>query len=154
MNAADLKEALASGKVSAYITDFPTEETVGVPGITTIPHLGASTEESEENCAVMAADQLIDYLENGNIKNSVNYPSIDLPRMDSGRIVILHKNIPNMISHITSTLAERNINIENMVNRSRGDYAATLVDTYAEITPEMQAIMESMDGIIKVTVIR
>ena len=154
VNAADLKEALASGQVSAYVTDFPTEETVGVPGIITIPHLGASTEESEENCAVMAADQVMDFLENGNIKNSVNYPAVDMPRTDAGRLVILHRNIPNMISHVASTLAERQINIENMANRSRGDFSVMLVDTYAEITAEMQATIESMEGIIKVIVIR
>ena len=154
VNAADLKEALAYGQVSAYVTDFPTEETVGVPGIITIPHLGASTEESEENCAVMAADQVMDFLENGNIKNSVNYPAVDMPRTDAGRLVILHRNIPNMISHVASTLAERQINIENMANRSRGDFSVMLVDTYAEITAEMQATIESMEGIIKVIVIR
>ena len=150
----DLKEAIASGQVSAYVTDFPTEETVGVPGIIAIPHLGASTEESEENCAVMAADQLIDFLENGNIKNSVNYPAVDMPRTDAGRLVILHRNIPNMISHVASTLAERKINIENMVNRSRGDFSVTLIDTYAEITADMRTAIESMEGIIKVIVIR
>ena len=153
VNAVDLEKAIADGQVAAYVTDFPTEETVNVPGIIAIPHLGASTEESEDNCAVMAADQLTAYLETGNIKNSVNYPAIEMPRMDANRIVILHKNIPNMISHVTSTLAERNINIENMANRSRGEYAVTLVDTYAEITPEMQAQIESEEGIIRVIVI-
>lgn len=148
--AADIKAALADGHVSAYVTDFPTEETVNTPGIITIPHLGASTEESEDNCAVMAANELIDYLENGNIKNSVNYPAINMPRTDAGRLVILHKNIPNMISHITSTLANNNINIENMANRSKNDYACTLIDTYAEVTDDMISIMESMEGIIRV----
>ena len=148
--AADLKEALADGKVSAYVTDFPTEETVGVENIVTIPHLGASTAESEDNCAVMAADELIDYLENGNIKNSVNYPSVDMPRTGDTRLVILHKNIPNMISSITSELAEKNINIENLANRSRNDYAVTLVDTIADITDEIVAAIEATDGIIRV----
>ena len=151
--AADLKAALASGKVAAYVTDFPTEDTVNVPGIVTIPHLGASTEESEENCAAMAADELKDYLENGTIRNSVNYPAVDMPRTDAGRLVILHKDIPNMISHISSTLAERSINIENLADRSRGEYAVGLVDTYAEITPEIVAGIESMEGIIRVIVL-
>lgn len=148
--AADLKAAISDGKVGAYVTDFPTEETVNTPGIVTIPHLGASTGESEDNCAVMAADQLMDYLENGNIKNSVNYPSIDMPKTDANRLVILHKNIPNMISHITSTLAQQNINIENMANRSRNDYAVTLVDVHADITDELVDLIASMDGIIRV----
>lgn len=148
--AADLKAAISDGKVGAYVTDFPTEETVNTPGIVTIPHLGASTGESEDNCAVMAADQLMDYLENGNIKNSVNYPSIDMPKIDANRLVILHKNIPNMISHITSTLAQQNINIENMANRSRNDYAVTLVDVHADITDELVDLIASMDGIIRV----
>ena len=153
VNAADLKAALESGKVASYVTDFPTEEILGVPGVIAIPHLGASTEESEENCAAMAADELIQFLETGNIRNSVNFPAIDMPRTDAGRIVILHKNIPNMISHVTSTLADRNINIENMVNRSRGDYAVSLMDTYAKITPEMTHELESEEGIIRAIVI-
>lgn len=148
--AADIKSAIADGHVSAYVTDFPTEETVNTPGIITIPHLGASTEESEDNCAVMAAKELIEFLENGNIKNSVNYPSVEMPRSEAGRLVILHKNIPNMLSHITSTLAGHDINIENMANRSKGDYACTLVDTYANVNDDMVSGIESMDGIIRV----
>lgn len=148
--AADIKEAILDGHVSAYVTDFPTEETVNVPGIITIPHLGASTEESEDNCAVMAAQELIEYLTTGSIKNSVNFPAIEMAMTDAKRLVIFHKNIPNMISHITSALAGSNINIENMANRSRGDYACTLIDTYADITDEMISKIESMDGIIRV----
>ncbi len=148
--AADIKAAIADGHVSAYVTDFPTEETINTPGIITIPHLGASTEESEDNCAVMAANQLIEFLNNGNIRNSVNYPNIDMPRSDALRLVILHRNIPNMISHISSTLAAKNINIEHMANRSKNDYACTLVDTYADVTDDMIAAMEAMEGIIKV----
>lgn len=148
--ASDIKAAIADGHVSAYVTDFPTEETINTPGIVTIPHLGASTGESEDNCAIMAADQLIEYLTTGNIKNSVNYPAISMPKTDANRIVILHKNIPNMISHVTSTLAAQNINIENMANRSKGDYACTLIDTYTDVTEEVFAAMKSMDGIIRV----
>ena len=153
VNAAELKEALADGRVAAYVTDFPTEEVVNVPGIVAIPHLGASTEESEENCAVMAANELTDYLENGTIRNSVNYPALEMPRTDAGRLVIFHKNIPNMISHISSTLADRSINIENLVDRSRGEYAAGLVDTYAEINEDIVASIEAMEGIIRVIVL-
>lgn len=148
--AADLKEALADGHVAAYVTDFPTEETINVPGITTIPHLGASTEEAEDNCAEMAALELIDYIENGNIRNSVNYPAIDMPRSNANRVVILHKNVPNMISQITSVFAADNINIENMANRSRGDYAVTLIDTNADVTDAMQADIAKVEGIIRV----
>lgn len=148
--ASDVKEALADGKIASYVTDFPTEETVNVPGIIAIPHLGASTEEAEDNCAVMAAEELIKFLETGNIKNSVNYPSIEMPKTDAGRLVILHKNIPNMISHISSTLAKQNINIENMANRSKGDYAVTLIDTYADVTADMIDTIQSMEGIIRV----
>jgi len=153
VNAADLKAALADGRVAAYVTDFPTEEVVNVPGIVAIPHLGASTEESEENCAVMAAEELKDFLENGTIRNSVNYPAVEMPRTDAGRLVILHKNIPNMISHISSTLAERGINIENFVDHSRGEYAVCLVDTYADIHSEIESSIEAMEGIIRVIVL-
>ena len=150
VNAADLKAALADGRIAAYVTDFPTEDVVNVPGIVTIPHLGASTEESEENCAVMAAEELKDFLENGTIRNSVNYPAVEMPRTDAGRLVILHKNIPNMISHISSTLAERGINIENFVDHSRGEYAVCLLDTYADIHSEIASSIEAMEGIIRV----
>lgn len=148
--AADLKDALADGHVSSYVTDFPTEEVINVPGIIAIPHLGASTIESEDNCAVMAAKEIINFLENGNIRNSVNYPNIEMQKTDASRLVILHKNIPNMISHISTTLSNQNINIENMANRSKNDYACTLVDTYANITDELISAIENMDGIIRV----
>lgn len=150
VNDDDIEEALKSGKVRKYVTDFPNARTAGMEGVIAIPHLGASTEESEDNCAVMAAEELVSYLETGNIKNSVNYPSIDMPYHDGIRLVILHRNIPNMISHITSTLANQNINIENLANRSKGDYAVTLVDTIANITPDMIETIQSMDGIIRV----
>ncbi len=148
--AADLKDALTDGHVSSYVTDFPTEEVINVPGIIAIPHLGASTIESEDNCAVMAAKEIINFLENGNIRNSVNYPNIEMQKTDASRLVILHKNIPNMISHISTTLSNQNINIENLANRSKNDYACTLVDTYANITDELISAIENMDGIIRV----
>ncbi len=149
--AADLKEALADGHISAYVTDFPTEETINVPGIITIPHLGASTAESEDNCAVMAANQLIDFLTNGNIKNSVNYPNISMPRTEPYRLVILHKNVPNIISQVTSSLANQHVNIENMANRSKGNFACTLIDSNHEIIPETVSSIEAIDGVVRVT---
>ncbi len=129
VNNDDIKEALASGKVSCYVTDFPTEETINVPGIITTPHLGASTAESEDNCAVMAAHQIDDFLTNGNIKNSVNYPDISMARSEGGRLLVLHKNLPNILSAITSLISDQGININHMANRSKGDYACTIVDT-------------------------
>ena len=149
VNAADLKAAIADGKVASYVTDFPTEETIGVKGIVTIPHLGASTEESEDNCAVMAANELIDYLENGNIKNSVNFPNLNLPHTAAHRVVILHKNIPNTIARITGSLAEQNINIENLVNASKGDYAGTIAETNSPIDDSVIEKIASVDGIIR-----
>ncbi len=148
--APDLKEAIADGKIASYVTDFPTEETVRVPGVITIPHLGASTVESEDNCAVMAAHELIDYFENGNISHSVNFPSITMPRSSGNRIVVLHKNVPNMISLITAALSETGNNIENMANRSRGEYAVTLLDTDESASPDTIEKMKSIEGVIRV----
>ena len=148
--ASDLKEALSDGHVSCYVTDFPTEETVRTPGIITIPHLGASTSESEDNCAVMAAHQLIEFLENGNITNSVNYPSVTMPRSSGNRLVVLHLNIPNMITSISSSLSSADINIENMANRSRGDYACTLLDTSTAVNKEIIDKIGSFEGVIRV----
>lgn len=154
VNVADVKAALESGKIASYVCDFPTEETINVPGIVAIPHLGASTTESEDNCAVMAAQELDDYLTDGNIVNSVNYPSVSMPRTGKCRTVILHKNIPNMISHITGTISAENINIDNMANRSKGDFACTLVDTEEIVSDEASAKISAMEGIIRVIVIK
>lgn len=154
VNTADIKAAIASGKVSCYVTDFPTDDTVGVPGIIAIPHLGASTEESEDNCAVMAARQLVDFMENGNIVNSVNFPSVSMPRSGGIRLTILHKNIPNMLSHISTSLSSENINIENMTNRSKGNYACTIVDIGGAIENKIIEKIKAMDGIIKVYMIK
>jgi len=150
VNAADLKAAIEEGKVASYVTDFPTEDTIGVKGIVTIPHLGASTEESEDNCAVMAANELIDYLENGNIKNSVNFPNLNLPHTAAHRVVILHKNIPNMIARITGSLADQNINIENLMNASKGDYAGTIAETNSPVDDAVVEKIAAVDGIIRV----
>ena len=150
VNVADIKEALASGKVSCYVTDFPTEDTINYPGIITTPHLGASTGESEDNCAVMAAHQLSDFLINGNIRNSVNYPNIEMPRSTKSRLVILHKNVPNVISKATGKISAEGINIDHMANRSKGDYAAMLVDTPDEVSEAAIASISDMDEIIRV----
>ena len=150
VNAADLTAAIADGKIASYVTDFPTEDTIGVKGIVTIPHLGASTEESEDNCAIMAANELIDYLENGNIKNSVNFPNLNLPHTAAHRVVILHKNIPNMIARITGSLADQNINIENLMNASKGDYAGTIAETNSPVDDAVVEKIAAVDGIIRV----
>ncbi len=150
VNITDLKEALADGKIASYVTDFPTEDSINTKGIVAIPHLGASTEESEDNCAVMAARELTDFLENGNIKNSVNYPNVQLPRTAAHRVVILHKNIPNMLSIITGSLATQGINIENLVNASKGDYACTVAETNSDITNSVMQNITATDGIIRV----
>ena len=129
VNVADVKTALESGKVSCYICDFPNEETVGVDGIITLPHLGASTPEAEDNCATMAAKEIMAYLEDGNIVNSVNYPNCSAPRIaGKARVCVLHKNTPNMLAQITSFFGEKGINIEHMTNNAKGDYAYTILD--------------------------
>lgn len=152
VNADDLKDALASGKVSAYITDFPTEAVTGTQGVVAIPHLGASTEESEDNCAVMAAIQLDDYLTNGNIKNSVNFPALSMPRSTACRICVLHKNIPEVLPAITAALAECGISAEGMATKSRGDASYTMLDV-AETTDTAAAKIGAIDGVIRIRVI-
>lgn len=150
VNAEDMKKALESKKVAKYVTDFPTDETVGVPGIVNIPHLGASTFESEDHCAVMAAKQLDEYLTNGNIKNSVNYPNVSLPHTASARVCVMHKNIPNMLSQITSAFASVNVNIENLANGSKGDYAYTIVETNEKVNDTVVNTVMNISGVIKV----
>lgn len=146
--------ALESGKVGRYVTDFPNAKTVGVKGIIAIPHLGASTPESEDNCASMAAVQTIDYLENGNIVNSVNLPSVSAPRNGGARICIIHKNIPKMIQGISGSFGEIGINIENMTNRSRGDYAYTIIDLKEkEVSGQLVERLEAVEGIVRARVI-
>ncbi len=150
VNAEDMKAAIASGKVAKYVTDFPTEETINQPGIITIPHLGASTEESEDNCAVMAAHELIDYLENGNITNSVNFPAVSMPRSGACRLVVLHKNQPDMLSKITAVLSADGINIDNMASRSKGDYSCALLDCTADVVDAHISGIAAIDGVIRV----
>lgn len=154
VNAADMKAAVASGKVASYVTDFPTDDVLGVPGIVTIPHLGASTEESEDNCAVMAANELIEYLENGNIKNSVNFPEASMPHVGDVRICCLHKNIPNILSQISGAISSENINIENMLNRSKKDFAYTIVEIKGELLDETVEKIRAIEGICRVNVIK
>lgn len=153
VNSNDMLAALEKGKVAAYVTDFPTDEMLCVDGVIAIPHLGASTPESEDNCADMAARQLIDYIENGNITNSVNMPAISMPRSGKFRVCVIHKNIPNMLTAITGIVAENNVNIENMLNKSRGDYAYTMLDINVDDTATVKERIAAIDGVIKVRVI-
>nr|MDJ0941135.1 3-phosphoglycerate dehydrogenase [Woeseiaceae bacterium] len=141
-------EALDSGKLHAYITDFPTTELIAHPKVVTLPHLGASTGEAEENCAVMVADNLRDYLENGNIRFSVNFPECRLPRMDAHRITIANANVPNMVGQISTCLADANLNIEDLLNKSIGDLAYTIVDVNGPVTDETMDAIRSIDGVL------
>ena len=150
-----MAEALKTGKVSRYVTDFPNAKTANMPGCLAIPHLGASTEESEDNCAKMAVRQVMDYLENGNIVNSVNFPNCDMGVCHTaGRITILHKNIPNSLSRFTTAMASENINIDGLMNKSRGDYAYTMLDL--DHTPSQNAVEElkKIDGVLRVRIIK
>lgn len=153
VNDEDMLEAIASGKVKKYITDFPNNKLVGKEGVICIPHLGASTAEAEDNCAVMAANELMDYIENGNITNSVNFPACSLGPVNGTRICVLNKNIPAMLSAITSAVSDLNLNINNLLNKSKGDYACTLVDIDGNVN-EADVIEKLNDpGIIKIRII-
>ena len=155
VNQEDIVDALVSEKVRCYVTDFPTKEIVGVRGAIVIPHLGASTEESEDNCAKMAAAEVKDFLENGNITHSVNFPDCDMGAKGEGeRITILHKNIPNMIGQFTALLAEKNMNIEVMTNKSRKEYAYTMLDVDGTVSEDVEAQLAAVEGVSKVRVIR
>ncbi|MBR2023780.1 MAG: phosphoglycerate dehydrogenase [Clostridia bacterium] len=152
VNAGDIKEAIARKKVTAYVTDFPTDETVGVDGIIAIPHLGASTVESEDHCAVMAAQQLDEFLSCGNIRNSVNFPTVGVPRSEKPRVCIMNRNIPNMLSQITSAFSAKNINIENLANGSKGEVAYTIVETNENINDDIVKTLKEIDGVFGVRV--
>jgi D-3-phosphoglycerate dehydrogenase len=147
VNAADMKEALADKKVATYVTDFPTEETVGVKGIIAIPHLGASTMESEDHCAVMAAQQLDEFLSCGNIRNSVNFPTVGIPRSEKPRVCIMNENVPNMLSQITSAFSAQNINIENLANGSKGEVAYTIVETNVAADENIIQALMNIQGV-------
>lgn len=152
VNNADIKKALADSKVAKYVVDFADSETVNQPGIINIPHLGASTAESEDNCAVMAAQELADYLENGNILNSVNFPNCSLPEDNIGRIAIAHKNIPNVIAKFTEALSS--VNISDMINKSKGELAYTIINTDHAISAEAIEKLNQIDAVIRVRVIK
>jgi D-3-phosphoglycerate dehydrogenase len=150
-----MEEALKSGKVKCYVTDFPNDRTANMPGVIAIPHLGASTEESEDNCAKMAVEQVMNYLENGNIVNSVNYPNCDMGICTkAGRIAIMHQNIPNTLSKFTTVVANDNVNISDMVNRSKGEYAYTMLDLDTPTSAEVVEDLKKVKGVIRVRVIK
>ncbi len=150
----NIKEAISNGKVSCYVTDFPTVDILGVKGIIPIPHLGASTAESEENCAIMATKELKDYLENGNIRNSINFPKCYLKKKEDGkRITVSNRNVPNIISELTKVLANNSINICDMLNKSRGDIAYNIIDVNGDITDSLIDELKSIDGVIAVRVV-
>ncbi len=152
VNTADIKAALADGKVAAYVTDFPNDDLLDVSGVTAIPHLGASTPESEDNCAQMAAEELMDYLENGNITHSVNMPDISMPRSGDHRICVIHKNVPTVLNRITGIVSE--INIENMLNKSKGNYACTMLDIAEKDEAKVKAIKKAVDEMADVIRVR
>ncbi|WP_077622918.1 phosphoglycerate dehydrogenase [Sediminibacillus massiliensis] len=157
VNEKDMNMALDTGKVGKYITDFPNEKVLKMKNVITIPHLGASTKESEVNCAKMAARQVKEFLETGNIRNSVNFPNTYLPYLGRSRVAAFHKNVPNMVGQISSVISTSDLNIADMVNRSRGDYAYTMVDienhVEDEIIPELKKRMEQIDGMVTTRII-
>ncbi len=150
VDAAAVKRGLEGGKIACYVTDFPTEETIGVKGIIAIPHLGASTIESEDHCAIMAAQELDEFLTNGNIKGSVNFPTVSVPHSEKPRVCIMNKNIPNMLSQITSAFSAENINIENLANGSKGEVAYTIVETNAPAGEGILQKLKAIDGVFGV----
>lgn len=153
-NSADIVAALEDGKMAAYVTDFPSAELIGVDGVIALPHLGASTPESEENCASMGAMELIDYLENGNIRNSVNLPAATLEKSGAARITVIHKNQPNMIATITDTISRDGINIANFVDKNRGEVAYSIIDVDSEVSENAVADIKKIDGVTRVRVIK
>ena len=146
-----MSEALTSGRIKRYVSDFPNAVSVAMENAIVIPHLGASTEEAEDNCAVMAVDQLQDYLDNGNIHNSINYPEVNLGMCEAeARVAILHRNIPNMLSQITTFFGSQGLNIENLANKSRGDYAYTLIDISHPMPHDVVERFKEIDGVLRV----
>lgn len=153
-NSADIVSALEDGRMAAYVTDFPSAEVIGIDGVIALPHLGASTPESEENCASMGALELIDFLENGNIKNSVNLPAVSLQRSGAARITVIHKNQPNMIATITDTISKDGINIANFLDKNRGEFAYSIIDVDSEVSAAAVEDIKKIDGVIKIRVIK
>ena len=154
-NETDVLEGLASGKIARYVSDFPNPTTAGQKGCIVSPHLGASTEESEDNCAVMAVQEMMDYLENGNIRNSVNYPACDMGVCtNAGRVAIFHKNIANMITKFTAGFGEKGINISDMTNKSRGEVAYTMLDVEEKPTKEIVDALERIEGVFRARIVK
>ena len=151
---ADVIKAAESGKIARYFTDFPADELIGVKNVICTPHIGASTPEAEDNCAVMAAKELIDFIENGNIVNSVNYPACSMPRTTAYRLLILHKNVTNILAQITGTVGSEGINIANLSNQSKGNYAVTMIDTDADVPDRALKHISALEGIIRVRIIK
>ena len=155
VNDDDMKEALESGKVAKYVTDFPNPAVVKMPNVIATPHLGASTEESEDNCAIMAVEEIRDFMENGNIRNSVNYPACDAGVCETkGRITVAHKNIPNMLTQFTKVFSSEGINIAHMTNKSRGDYSYCIFDIDSDSTEAFAEKLSAIDGVLKVRIIK
>lgn len=155
VNDDDMKEALESGKVAKYVTDFPNPAVVKMPNVIATPHLGASTEESEDNCAIMAVEEIRDFMENGNIRNSVNYPACDAGVCETkGRITVAHKNIPNMLTQFTNVFSSEGINIAHMTNKSRGDYSYCIFDIDSDSTKAFAEKLSAIDGVLKVRIIK
>ena len=155
VNDDDMAAALESGKVASYVTDFPNAKTLAMAGAVCIPHLGASTPESEDNCAKMATEQMIDFLENGNITNSVNFPNVTMERsVGSARLCVIHRNIPNMISTVSAAMAAKGINIENIISKSKKDYAYTMLDVVGDVSDATLQHLYEVEGIIRVRVIK
>lgn len=153
VNNADMIAAIESGKVGKYVTDFPEDELIGIKNIIAIPHLGASTEESETNCAIMAVNQIIDYLENGNIVNSVNFPAAEMERNGGTRIVVANKNVPKMVSQISSLLAHEGLNISNMLNKNKAEIAYNIIDVDGNVPSEIKEKLSAIEGVIMVRIL-
>ncbi len=154
VNSDDMVKALESGKVAKYVVDFPDDTVLGVENVVALPHLGASTPESEENCAVMAVGELKNYILNGNIKNSVNFPSINMPRSSACRVTVLHKNVPNMVSAIASVISENNLNIANMQNASKGAFAYTVLDIDGSCSDALSSKLSALENVVRVRIIK
>lgn len=155
VNEDDIKAAIESGKVAKYMTDFPNPKIAGFKNVVALPHLGASTEESEDNCAIMTCKEIKDFIDNGNIKNSVNYPNVNMGVCtDVARITICHKNIPNMLTQFTSVFSKKGGNVSGMISQARGDYAYSILDSDGAPTAEDVAALEAIDGVVKVRVIK
>lgn len=153
-NSADVVEALENGRMACYVTDFPDAQLIGVDGVIAIPHLGASTPESEENCAAMGASELIDFLENGNIKNSVNMPAVSMAKSGSVRVTVIHRNQPNMIATITDTISRDGVNIASFQDKNKGEYAYSIIDCDSDVSSKVVSDIEAIDGVVKVRVIK